>query len=200
MKHLDIGCGRTPRNPYDADELYGVDVYPEVVNLGFNFKCCNMAMEPLPFEDNFFDSVSAFDVIEHIPRQSIDYGARTTRQPFIELMDEIHRVLKPNGMFYAFTPAYPAPEAFQDPTHVNFITDTTHTYFCGKDGYARNYGFKGDFDAIEIRRMYSSYAQKATRNWKIALKNWHKHHIKGGLSLKGRLGNLVWQLRAIKRV
>jgi hypothetical protein len=36
-----------------------VDVHPEVVNLGANFMRCNMAMEPLPFPDNLFDSISA---------------------------------------------------------------------------------------------------------------------------------------------
>jgi SAM-dependent methyltransferase len=200
MKHLDIGCGRTPKNPYDADELYGVDVYPEVVDLGPNYKHCNMAMERLPFEDNFFDSVSAFDVLEHIPRQALDFANGVVRQPFIDLMDEIHRVLKANGMFYAYTPAFPSKEAFQDPTHVNFITIDTHTYFCGKDGYAKNYGFKGEFEAVEVEWFYATYARKAGRDWKTRLKNWHKKHIRGGLNLRGvNVGNIVWQLRAVKK-
>jgi SAM-dependent methyltransferase len=63
-------------------------------------------LEPIPFESNFFDSVSAYDFLEHIPRQAIDYQAMITRVPFLELMSEIHRVLKPNGRFFALTTAY----------------------------------------------------------------------------------------------
>ena len=44
-------------------------------------------------------------------------------------MNEIYRVLKPGGTFYAITPYYPRDEAFVDPTHVNIITNKTHTYF-----------------------------------------------------------------------
>jgi hypothetical protein len=25
-KHLDVGCGRDPRNPFNCDELHGVDI------------------------------------------------------------------------------------------------------------------------------------------------------------------------------
>ncbi len=25
-KHLDVGCGSSPRNPFACDELYGVDI------------------------------------------------------------------------------------------------------------------------------------------------------------------------------
>ena len=65
-------------------------------------------------------------------------------------MDEIWRVLAPGGLLYAVTPAYPHAEAFQDPTHVNIITDHTHDYFCGAKPLARMYGFGGRF---EMRRL-----------------------------------------------
>ena len=72
-------------------------------------------------------------------------------------MSEVWRILKPQGLFVARTPAYPHPEAFQDPTHVNVITDTTVSYFARRpqaDGsvidawgpeLGRRYGFKGSF-------------------------------------------------------
>ena len=66
-------------------------------------------------------------------------------------MNEIHRILKPGGLFLHVTPAYPSKEVFQDPTHVNFITeDTFPNYFCSPNNWASDlgYGFKGEFDLI----------------------------------------------------
>ena len=192
MNHLDLGCGSNPRNPYEADTLYGIDIHPAVTNLGRNFKRANVAVDAVPFEDNFFDSVSAFDVLEHIPRQAIDFQTRDIKFPFINLMDEVWRILKPQGMFYAYTPAYPSPQAFQDPTHVNFITEETHQYFCGHDAYAKRYGFKGKFSLVEAQWMYATYAETAKRSRKIFIKNWHKKNFKPGCT------HLVWQLEAVK--
>jgi SAM-dependent methyltransferase len=65
-------------------------------------------------------------------------------------MSEIHRLLKPGGVFYAVTPGYPSPAAFQDPTHVNFITLGTIEYFSGSSVHARTlgYGFDGEFEVL----------------------------------------------------
>jgi SAM-dependent methyltransferase len=104
---------------------------------------------PLPFEDNSIDSFSAFDVLEHIPRWERN-GEKITF-PFIELMNEIHRALKPGGFLIAVTPAFPSPAAFQDPTHVNIISIDTADYFCGSKAGARTlgYGFNGYFHKIQ---------------------------------------------------
>ena len=62
---------------------------------------------------------------------------------------ECYRVLKPGGIFLAHTPAYPMQEAFQDPSHVNIISENTIEYFAGHSiETCRNYGFKGTFEII----------------------------------------------------
>ena len=97
-----------------------------------------------------FNFCTAYDFIEHIPKNSWPQGKQ--RLAFLELMNEIHRVLKPGGLLFHSTPAFPSNEAFQDPTHVNFITeDTMPHYFCEPHNWAKElgYGFKGSFELIE---------------------------------------------------
>lgn len=76
----------------------------------------------------------------------------STRFPFVELMNEVFRVLKDEGIFYSHTPAFPFPEAFVDPTHVNIITeDTFPRYFCSAGESlpgAGRYGFVGNFQLV----------------------------------------------------
>ena len=146
-KTLDLGCGSRPKNPFNADELFGVDVR---ANLEGNIKSADLVVEPIPFPDGFFEYVTAFDFLEHIPR--LVY-APARRNAFIELMNEIYRVLKPGGFFLSSTPAYPHAVAFRDPTHVNFITDETFPlYFDDVNRWASIYGFTGAF-GVRIHEM-----------------------------------------------
>jgi SAM-dependent methyltransferase len=140
---LDLGCGGIPRNPFQAATSYGVDInsYDKA-----NVIACDLSNSAIPLEAATFDYITAFDFIEHIPRVALMDGQ--TKLPFINLMNDIHRVLKPGGLFFSQTPAYPCKEAFQDPTHVNIITeDTFPLYFCN-DSWARAYGFKGSFKCV----------------------------------------------------
>jgi SAM-dependent methyltransferase len=143
--HLDLGCGKFPRNPYNRAQLCGVDIRGLQPAPGFDYRPANLTLEPIPYADNVFGSVSAFDFIEHIPRLLATADGTQTFFPFIRLMDEVWRVLAPGGLFYALTPAFPNPEVFVDPTHVNVITDKTHEYFCGENPLGRIYGFRGHF-------------------------------------------------------
>jgi SAM-dependent methyltransferase len=139
-KTLDLGCGPAPKNPFTADEIYGVDVRQDLEK---NIRNADLAVEPIPYENDYFDYVSAYDFIEHIPR--VAYIPQR-RNCFVELMNEVYRVLKPDGLFLSFTPAYPNAEAFRDPTHVNIIAeDTFSLYFDWQYRWASVYGFRGAF-------------------------------------------------------
>lgn len=140
-RSLDLGCGPQPKNPFYADEVFGIDVRED---LAANIRCADLVVEPIPFEDNAFEYVSAHDFLEHVPR--LIYAPHR-RNAFIEVMNEIYRVLKPGGMFLSLTPAFPHAPAFRDPTHINIITDETFPlYFDDVHRWAVAYGFKGAFN------------------------------------------------------
>jgi SAM-dependent methyltransferase len=161
-RHLDLGCGKFPRNPYGRAELCGVDVRALAAESGFDYRMANLALEPIPYPDSSFGSVSAYDFIEHVPRILASADGRGTVFPFVRLMDEIWRVLTPGGRFYAVTPAFPHADAFTDPTHVNIVTDGTHTYFCGENPLGRMYGFSGRFNALRVEWVHIFDAYSAT--------------------------------------
>lgn len=141
---LDLGCGTKINNIFESNCAFGIDI---AESTDPNIKMADLTTQGIPFDDNTFEYITASDLIEHIPR--LIYCPQR-RFSFIELMNEIYRALKPNGIFLSITPAYPDAKAFQDPTHVNFITEETFSsYFCTDRLWARMYGFTGSF------RLYS---------------------------------------------
>jgi SAM-dependent methyltransferase len=142
-RSLDLGCGQNPRNPFRATYSQGIDIASSSDNRIIG---CDLAIAPIPCDAALFDFLTAFDFIEHIPRVAIIDGS--TKFPFILLMNEIYRVLKPGGLFFAQTPAYPCKEAFQDPTHVNIITEDTFPYYFCEECWAKIYGFTGSFTLV----------------------------------------------------
>ncbi len=146
--HVDLGSGETPRNPFQATRIIGTDFHASFrLDDQIEFVKCDLT-KSLPFKDNSISSFSAYDVIEHIPRW--ERVNDEIKFPFISLMDEIFRCLKPGGIFLAATPAFPSPVAFQDPTHINFISTATVSYFVGKNPLAKSfgYGYGGNFRLI----------------------------------------------------
>lgn len=95
---LELGCGEgrgvellAPL----ADNYTGIDKIEGVIKVlrdkfpDYNF--LSGTFPPFPFEDNQFDSVVTFQVIEHVKKDA-------------EFLREIHRVLKPGGMALITTP------------------------------------------------------------------------------------------------
>jgi len=175
-KTLDLGCGPNPQNLFLATEVLGVDLN----NFNNpNIKIADLAIEPIPFEDNLFDFVTGFDFLEHIPR--VLYLGKERRQPFIDIMSEVWRVLRPGGETFFATPAFPHPEAFQDPQHVNILTTETIQYFAGYHlSLTKSYGFKGNFEIVQ--HLWASEPIMITEG------SWYEIYP----------FHLIWHLKAIK--
>lgn len=112
---LDVGCGLaygTALMAESALDIIGLDYdqltiddnqkrYSAIKNLSFK----RGEIPPLPFEDNSFDVVTAFQFIEHIERRK-------------EFMKECLRVLKPGGRMMVTTPNVKKSLA-RNPFHVH---------------------------------------------------------------------------------
>ncbi|MBN8721827.1 MAG: class I SAM-dependent methyltransferase [Acidobacteria bacterium] len=102
-KLLDIGCGSYPLflTKVEFSQKYGLDkmVQPSQIETlkKQNINLINYDSEEnqsLPFEDNFFDVVTMLAVFEHIEPVKLP-----------NLLREIKRILKPNGIYILTTPA-----------------------------------------------------------------------------------------------
>lgn len=192
-RHLDLGCGLVPKNPYHAKELYGIDIRARDARaMNATVVGANLALEPIPFPDNHFDSVSAYDFFEHVPRVALDFSSKTSSFPFIQLMNEIWRVLRSDGLMYAVTPAFPNEKALRDPTHVNIITSKTHRYFTTPHLLGKMYGFNGNFKVVRHQWVHPRNDYEP-RNPPLL------HRLRNlGERLVGEQSHLLWELSAIK--
>lgn len=125
---LNLGCGYKKLDGYiNIDSR--TEVNPDIV--------CDITTG-LPYEDSLVDIVRAFDFLEHIPPDNV-----------IDVMNEIWRVLKPDGIFESHTPSTDGRGAFQDPTHRSFWNKNSWLYY--SDAMLRlNYGIKADFEIEAI--------------------------------------------------
>ena len=156
---LDLGSGAHPRNPFNAESCFGLDIRESERD---NVIYGDLTTGKLPFLNNSFQYVTAYDVLEHIPRVAVN--EHKTQFPLVMLMNEIFRVLKSGGIFFSLQPCFPAKQAFQDPTHVNIMTeDTLELYFCEK-AWARIYGYEGSFSLLKdgwLGQKYFSFLKKS---------------------------------------
>jgi GT2 family glycosyltransferase len=131
---LNLGCGYRKFPGYvNIDNR--AEVNPDLV--------CDVTLE-LPYPDSSVDGVRAYDFLEHIPRGLV-----------IEVIEEIYRVLKPDGIFEAFTPSTDGRGAWQDPTHVSYWNKNSWAYYSDPD-CRKLYGIKANFHYAILEDVITS--------------------------------------------
>lgn len=121
---ISLGCGKKEKEGWA-----GLDIQ----DFGWN-KVWDAEKDPIPYPDNSADFIEAHNFLEHIHRG-----------PGLQLlMNECHRVLKPNGIMEIIVPD--AETAFtlavQDITHVSFWIKGTFKYLSGERPRNADYGFR----------------------------------------------------------
>ncbi len=106
---------------------------------------------PLPFEDNSFDELHAYDVLEHT-------GTQGDWRFFFAQFEDFWRVLKPGGYLCAACPMWDSPWAWGDPGHSRLLSKYT-LMFLDQGAYAQvgrtpmtdyRHVYKGNFETMAI--------------------------------------------------
>jgi len=108
IKILDLGCGtgamlaklRTLGTVFGADNSKLALKFAHKRGLK-NLYLCDFNKDSLPFADNSYDVILILDVIEHIKNPKL-------------LLDEISRVLAPDGLLIVIVPAYQSLWSYWD--------------------------------------------------------------------------------------
>lgn len=141
-KILDVGCGTNKVKGsigLDVVKLEGVDVVHD------------LDVYPWPFEDNTFDEVYMLDVIEHL-------------SDVIKGMEEIHRILKPDGLLHIRVVYWNHKYSFSDPTHKHYFSEVTWEFFTGE---RRAYYTKCLYNMIRFEYTYDRKSRKLFRFKKL---------------------------------
>ena len=92
----------------------------------------DLTKHPLPFEDNSFDEIHAYEVLEHLAVQG-DY------EFFFAEFSEYWRILKDGGVFLGTCPDINSVWAWGDPSHKRII-QKENFIFLDQEEYLRQVG------------------------------------------------------------
>ena len=140
ISQIDIGAGsnKTGKDWFGIDyrKLPGIDLVQDLESF------------PWKIPSESFNTAVANHVVEHI---NPSHGV------FISFMNEVHRILKPDGEFIIGAPYATSIGMFRDPTHCNFVNEETWSYFSPMD----------EFYHGGLYHIYSPLP------WKIKINTWN---------------------------
>lgn len=104
---LNLGCGDNK-----LDDEYGIDI----INTPSVDIVANLGKKYLPIKTSTIDRINSNHFLEHV-------------SDTVSAMEEIHRVLKPDGLAYITVPHVSNIGFYKDPTHMRPFTYDTFDYF-----------------------------------------------------------------------
>ena len=130
MSRLIIGPGKGHERKEGDVFLDMNPLWAEVV--------CDIEESPLPFDDNEFDSIEILNVLEHIDKKG----------NYQRVINEIYRVLKPEGTVWIKVPYYLHIDAVATHDHCRFFCDHSFNDFTIHNPTREEQGIKVKFDYV----------------------------------------------------
>jgi hypothetical protein len=116
-RSLNLGCGNKK-----FDGFWNVDIEPKCNPDQF----LDMEKTPWPYEDNFFDEISAVNILEHVGQDP---------KIFTNIIKEMYRVSKNQAKWFVEVPHHRSDLHWDDYTHVRPLTPKTFMMFDQKVNY-----------------------------------------------------------------
>ena len=145
---LNLGCGRNIMPGWvnvDQVALPGVDLVQDLNNMTRN-TIWGMAGWDARFAESSVDQFMMSHTIEHITNT-------------LSLMQELHRVAKPDALCTIRVPYGSSDDADEDPTHVRRYFLQSWLYFSQPAYFRADYGYRGDWqpETIELIVLASDF-------------------------------------------
>jgi SAM-dependent methyltransferase len=115
---LDLACGAFKKPGWcglDMFDFPGVDII------------WDLNVHPYPFPDECCVQIIGSHIVEHIPPVAFIDGK--THFLFMEFMDELWRIMKPEGQLAISYPHGNSQSFLQDPTHTHAMNEAVWMYF-----------------------------------------------------------------------
>ena len=146
-QRLDVACGQQLQTGWT-----GMDIADVIAPAGAKYIQHDVLSFPWPIESNSVYEARCSHFVEHIPHQL--EGCDKNRNGLVLFMEELYRVMMPQGIVTIMAPYYSSQRAWQDPTHVRGITENTFRYF-DKQWLTSlgmgHYGIKTDFEVLNTK-------------------------------------------------
>lgn len=143
---VGFGDGYLLKRLKDQYEMHGADISSDIIN-NLSSKLQNVQFKEisvdgsLPYPDNYFDGFIASEVLEHM-----------TDDELVKVVEEIHRILKPNGKAIL---TFPAEENLKG-----------NECFCPNCGEVfHRWGHKQVWNVINIKQRFSIFSSVDIRDF-----------------------------------
>lgn len=157
-RELLMGCGSRTKKDISTK---GKETFSNVTRLDYNADhkpdiVWDLRVHPLPFEDDQFDEIHAYEVLEHLAQQG-DYKF------FFAEWSEYWRIMKPNGLFFLSCPDRASVWAWGDPSHTRIIS-AENFVFLDQDEYTKQVGVTTMSDFRSIYKAHFKVCQTQVKS------------------------------------